>query len=355
MRKSLIGFSFLCITLLAVPAAFGQNKQAAAKNNANYRTATDDDYVALAQMKEVVGHLLTIDGSKQLTVRVDYPVLELKAGSGQMPRQSGNAQNQIQNQLRRVDQALARQQQALTAVELSFLRMQQTFLRQYLQVLKVKNPVQRQQRYDQLVAQTSLHQMQLMQQMMRAASIGSAPAFNLANINLTARHTPYKVVTATAEFALPILENLKVARTQLEIEYDAKGNVIQYKPDELKKKQDPDMPGYRAKLEDVLPGQLVKLYLGKSKAALAKEKAREDARVKAKQDAKEKAAKAKDQEDAVDKAAPKPVEIVDPEENRPQVRMLLIMSDPDPAYLPKETPQKKAKKKRDFSLNATGS
>jgi hypothetical protein len=353
---------FLVGTLLLTQAVPAQKKNVLPQNNPNYRQATDQDYVALAKAKEVVGHLLTIDGTQQMTLRVDYPTLELKTQNGNLPNRGSNAQRQIQNQLRQVDRALARQQQGLTRAELGFLRLQQTFLKQYLQILKVKNPAQQQQRYQQLVATTQLQEMQLMQQLAQAAAAtGQMPNVNLANINLNAQNSPYKVVTATAEFALPIMDDIKVARTTLEIEYDDKGKVIQYTAEELKKKKHPNMPGYTAKREDALPGQLVKVYLGKSKAILAKEKAKEEARAKAKEEAQDKAlakeeakdaAKVKAKEDAADKAAAKdkdkvPDIVVASDEDRPQVRMLLIMSDSDPAYLPKETPQKKGKKKKD--------
>ncbi len=353
---------FGALFLLAVAApAQDKNRPNRPNNTIDKRIASAGDYVALAPMKEIQGHLLTFDG-KVLTVRVEYQSLELKDQFNQNNRAGNRAYQQM-------------------------VRHQQQMMRDYENVFRARTPAQ---------------QMQRMQQFMFRLQSGAYAGVG-GQGNMLA-NSPFKPVMHAVDFELPIVDELRVTKATLSVEYDDKGNVVQYTAEELKKRRDPVQQGFGAKVEDVQVGMLVKLFLTRSKvkedAAKAREEKIKQEKEKAKED-KEKAATdekktdekktdadtAKPAEPKADpKADPKPDPKADPKaepkadpkadpkvakvdekakvgpmaglgglmaedqqvpmENRPQVRGLLILSDPDPAYLPKTTPEKKNKKNK---------
>src|SRR5262249_10568647 len=98
----------------------------------------------------------------------------------------------------------------------------------------------------------------------RAAQLGLSP------------QSLFKTVTHAKEIEFDVLAEVKVARAKLEVEYDDKGNVKEYTPEELKKKRDAELPGYTAKVEDLQFGQTVKLYLTKPKTTPKKATSKKD-------------------------------------------------------------------------------
>src|SRR5262249_21336633 len=130
----------------------------------------------------------------------------------------------------------------------------------------------------------------------------------LAQQQATARKALYQTATTSVTYELPVQEKVKVAQAFLGVKYDNKGHVKKYSADELKKKQDPDMPGYTGAFTDLLPNQRVKAYLAPPQKSAASPAAPTDQRP---------APKGQGAETA-------PAD-VPPLEERPAVRMILIL------------------------------
>jgi hypothetical protein len=272
--------------------------------------ATEQDYVALGKAREAAGKLLELGEDKLLKVKVEYPTLELKDASEMKSVQAANKKQ-------------AKQQQ----------KLQNQLIKEYNQILKAKTPEQQLQR---------LQQFQL-----RVQALQAADAQQQLNAALDPRNNPFKTVTSSVEFQLRVADDVRVARLTLPIEYDDKGNVVEYTPEQLKKKRDPKMAGYTAKFEDLQAGQLVRFSVRRVKPAdkskdKEKDEAKEDAKEKIKDEVKDEAKdKGKDdpgkaKEDVKEKAAPAPPE-------HPQIQMILIVTDADPAAAPKEKRSKNKK------------
>lgn len=298
MRKLSVCVTGLLGLLLLLPQdAQGQKKE----KKVEAEPATAQDYTALNQVKELEGRLLVIEPTgKTLTVRVEFKHLEPNLADKGKAGKKGDLNNQqYQN----------------------FLRQQQQFYREYDQILRIKNPAQQQQRMQQLWAKM---QMQAAKANFKGAFPGAMPAKDA-----------FKVVTTAKQYEFEAVGEVHVARFKLATEYDDKGNIKQYTADELKKLKDTLLPGYKAKFEDLEPGQLVKLYLVRPKPA-AKDK---DTKPAAKEERKDEKGETKPG-DTVPNVA-----ITPGPDNRPQVRMILIESDPDPSFLPKTKGEPKKKKK----------
>lgn len=256
------------IILLVAGDATGQKKPADKKDTTRTETATPQDYAYVSQMKEVVGRLISFDaGTKMLTLRLEYQHLEPNTKAVKGGKQT--------------DQ----------------LRQQQQLMREYQEIMRIQNPMQRNQRLQQFFARAQLQQMRDLQR------------------KTGGQNDLFKVVTLGKDFDMDVLDELTVARVTLPAEYDDKGNLIQYAAEELKKKKDASMPGYKATQDDLRAGMMVKVYLSKKK----------------------KEADGK-------KEAPKIEEgktVLVQEKDLPQVRMILIQSDPDPSFLPKDPKKKK--------------
>jgi hypothetical protein len=227
-QQRLLGVVMLGLLGVVLPAAQGQ--QAKPQQKRNSRQATEADYRALAQQSEVVGRLLSVDAdtnsqglTQQLTLSVDYIFWELKPGAS---LQAPQAQRQMQHLLRNHNQ--------------------QQLQREYEHILRIRNPVQQQQRLAQLFARLQMQQ----------PVGGPMPNFN-------PRNSPFRPVTQTVTFELPVQSKVRVARAKPPLEYDDKGRIIELKPEELRKRKDPEMPGYKASWADLLPGDIIKVYLAR--------------------------------------------------------------------------------------------
>ncbi len=75
-----------------------------------------------------------------------------------------------------------------------------------------------------------------------------------------------KVVTEWVEVEIPIKETTKIrTKTPLQV-YDDKGNIKKYSPEELKtlKGNNPNLPGYEVKIDELTPGAVIEVTLNKS-------------------------------------------------------------------------------------------
>lgn len=298
-----------CLALLvAVPLllpypAVGQGRPA--KKKLKQEVATPEDYAAVRKMKEISGVVTSFDAAeKTVTLKVDYNTYEV------VPPRPGQ-----QNPADRQMQALLKQQQAL-AKEAQVIQ-------------RIRNPIQQQQRL-------AAYQIRLQQfQLQVAAAQAQGPKVNT------------KTIAHTKELDFDFVPEPKVARANLPMEYDDKGKVKEYTEAEKKKLRSPDLAGYTAKFEDLEPGQTVKLYLAKPKPA--KKKNDPAAKKPAEGDSRDGAAKKV--EDPVKKADAQPKETADEKKTegvktpgtkigendkadtpeRPIVRMVLILTEADPA------------------------
>jgi hypothetical protein len=300
MRRLFICCVLLGVVPLLLPSlAVGQKKAGKPK----LEDSTDQDYDALRKMKDVYGTLLTFESDgKSLTLRYDYNTYE------PLPAKGGGKGNQQYNAL---------------------LRQQQQLMRDYQNIMNARNPGQQQQRM-----QTFMNRYQ--QFVQRAQQLGYSQLGK------------YKTIPHYKEFDFDVAPDLKVARAKLPMEYDDKGNIKEYTKEELKKMRDPNMPGYTAKIEDLQAGQQVKLYLGKPKKTKKKSttddkstgeepKKTEPETKKAGDEIKSFGEEPKGTGKGSDKGAK------DDAPERPYVRMILILADPDPAD--PALKQKKRKKK----------
>jgi hypothetical protein len=77
------------------------------------------------------------------------------------------------------------------------------------------------------------------------------------------RGGPFKVESSGKSYEFAVRDEVIVRRMTLPFLYDDKGNVKQYTEKEVAKLKgtNPKLPGYQAKLEDLEPGHMVKLYI----------------------------------------------------------------------------------------------
>jgi hypothetical protein len=289
--------TILCIGLasgmLLSSSASGQ--KTSRKKNPYDRLATPEDYVALATMPEVIGTLLSVDGSQEVTLKVEYPIVVPRSQSAK-PRTTSSS-SKSRTAAARAAAAVQRQLQGQ-------LRLQQQMLRGLDQVVKIKNPVQQHQHLQKLLTSLQSQQIKLAQQQVQPLGTTSGKTVPHTSSSGSSSHSSTKVVMASVQFALPLADKTRVARAVLEVRRDNDGKIIPYKADELGKMRDPKMPGFRADLADLQVGQLVRIYLGKSKAT-----------------AKNKAPARTDSTEAANDSVN--------EDTRPPVRMVLILSDVD--------------------------
>jgi hypothetical protein len=268
MRKFL-GCSTLLLALLALQPSdvLGQKKDKKAKDQTD--RATPQDYAHLQNVKELKGTVDTIDAnSKIVGIRLDIPEYV------ENPGYKANPNNNINTQYQRDLQRLYRDQQM---------------------AMQTRNPIQRQQRMHQIA--------QDMQRIQNLAYKGQG------------NNGPYKMVTHSKTFELELEENVATRKMFLGTEYDDQGNIKTYTKAELDKLRgtDSSKPGYKAKLEDVQPGQEVTLYL-----KAPKKKSSDSSKSDEKADAEKKDAEKKDA-----KKADADISSVD----HPTVRMIVMTKE----------------------------
>jgi hypothetical protein len=187
---------------------------------------TEQDYQALAQIREVTGKLVSVQPTANtLTLQYEYEYLVAKNKKG--GSHGGGQASQL-------------------------LKQQQKLLQGQQKILASKNR-----------AQATKHLLQL-----------QAHGQNIKPHGGGGGNSPFTISSARKDFDLETVENVNVRLTKLPLEYDDKGNPKKYTAKELEALKGPDtrLPGYASKVDDLKPGQMVKLTFGKSKAAASKTK-----------------------------------------------------------------------------------
>jgi hypothetical protein len=268
MRKLMPLVTMFVLTLLLLPASgVGQEKKGdGGKGKVNREDATPQDYAYLVQAKEAYGKIVAVD------VKAGTMTLSIEFQHWEPNKNNPGKANPNQK----------------------ILQLQQQIQRDYEQVMRAKNPLQKQQALIRLQQDMQKAQMQ--------AGKG-APDFMQM----------FHVVKTVKEFDLAVMDAVKVARTQPEAKFDTDtGEIIKYTDEQLKKMKSPDVPGgLTANPADLAAGQAVKIWVGTAKPEPKGKDAGGDA-----------------------KAAM---------QNRPQVRMVLILAD-STAPEPKSKGDKKDKK-----------
>jgi hypothetical protein len=210
MRRTLCGPGLVLVLILAGAAP------AADKNAAKADMASDQDYTALGQLKEVTGKVVSVNATdKSFTLQIDMAKANPK----------GN--------------------QNLARTETHAAQEQERLQRQEQDILRTRDPIQRAQKMQRLAADIERQQAQQTQQAARQAN---------------------NTVTVHKDFDLDAAADAKVRRQDPPVQYDDKGNVKKYTEKELKELKGPDtkLPGYAADWSDLKVGQMVKITLTKA-------------------------------------------------------------------------------------------
>lgn len=213
--------------LVCSPTAWAQKK-----DEPKIESASASDYKALLQSKGMIGTLTALDvKAASLGVRVDFATLESNPHY-----KPDHAATKFQQQL----QGLYRQQQ---------------------HAQNIKNASQRQERLNRLAQQIQQLQLRLAQHAARDADPNNP-------------NGPVKVNHHYKDFDLPCADKVEIRRMILPVEYDDKGNIKTHSNDELAglRGDDASKPGFKAKMEDLHSGQVVRLYF----APLKSDDARKD-------------------------------------------------------------------------------
>ena len=220
MRGNLLHWTGLVLALVLAAAAQAQDKNAGKTD-----MASDQDYAALGQLKEVTGKVVKVDATdKSFTVQLDMAKVNPKAANN-----------------------LARTENRVTQDQARLLQEQQD-------ILRTANPIQRAQKMQKLAAEMQRLQAQETRQ---------------ANTATTTEHKDFELESTT---------DAKVRRQDPPVQYDDKGKVKKYTPEELKelKGPDPKQPGYAADWSDLKEGQMIKVTLVLPKKDANKDKDNKD-------------------------------------------------------------------------------
>jgi hypothetical protein len=303
MRKLLILTGLPLLALVVTPAAWGQGK----KSNTTLLDTTAEDYKALAKMPGVTGKIMSLGpNAKSMTLRLEFQVPDpANAGVKQPNPKQPNYNPPKFNPPNNINKTQYSQWQLQKELQ---------------QIKNIKNPIQQQQKLMQFMNKLQNQQAQLQAQQMKwaqqqlqqlAKQQGNKPGQNQPNI---------KMITQAKEFQLPVTSGVHVAKKLLGTEFDAKGNLKEYTPEQLKQMQDPKYTGfYKAKVEEVTAGLTVYVQFGTL-------------------DPKEKPKGGPDVNDIIKGGAPTP----EGNSNAPAVQAILILSEPGIGNLP-PLPGKKQK------------
>jgi len=223
----------LTVALLAVlpfaPAeGLGQGKKK--KGMTEGVKASPQEYAQLQNVKELMGKLGFAD-DKAVSLRVEYshmvPNPAFKPGGMPKGGKGGGA---------------------------DLNRLYQEIIRDQAEIARAKNPIERQRKMQEL--QRDMQKLQMA--IAKASGKGGGAPQKGGNMN-----GPFKLVTENKEFDLDLVDNVIVRWLNPPFEYDDKGEAKKYTKEELAKMKGKDakLPGYEAKLDSLLPGQTVKVYL----------------------------------------------------------------------------------------------
>ncbi len=214
MKRSFSLAVLLAALLLTWPAA-AADKKAAKKSDPAAKATSPQDYQALADAHTVAGKLLAVGGSdKSLSLRVEYPVLQPSPNAGK-----GHGKG-----LRHL-------------------------LREQREIMRTRNPLVRAAKLQQLEAQ-------------------------ILNQEARALNGAFKVAREHKDFDLDSTADVVVRYLEPPAQYDDKGYPKKYTAAELKemKGKNPDLPGYQADFDKLVPGQTVRVTLARPKDDKAKDK-----------------------------------------------------------------------------------
>jgi len=240
--------------LLAVPPIVLE----AQRKPAPVAPATEDEYKQLAGVNEVLGKLAG-SGARSLSLVIESQQLEFdptKTASNPRPNYSQrNYSSSSRNSSIRSQLSLQQQMQRL--------------MQQRAQIMQATDPRQREQRMRSWMQSMQKLQMQVMRQQAQQASQLQRNLLQQQQKQLaqqkqkTGNLGPYKIVTTSRMFELNLRDEVVVRRMNLPFAYDDKGNVKEYTPEEIQKLRgdNPKLPGYAAKLEDLENGQMVRVYI----------------------------------------------------------------------------------------------
>lgn len=235
-------FALASLALLCSEDAFAQKKDKKGAKTTQF-PAEPKDYVAIQSAKEIAGTVQGADG-KSITLRIDIPHYE-KNPNYKPPANNGN--NNAMNSINQHNNRIAQLQQQLATSKTAQQR------NQHLQQIA----------HEQNLLQQAMARMQQQQ----------------AKTNTNPNNQPFKVVNDHKDFDLDFTEKVIVRKMFLESGYDDKGNLIEYTKDKIAKLKgdDPKLPGYTAKFDDIQPGMVAKLMLVPVKnASKADPKAKDD-------------------------------------------------------------------------------
>jgi hypothetical protein len=214
--------AILAFILAAVPSAYPDNKK---QGQGKTVATTEDDYKALSNA-QIVGKIVSVTPSdKTLTLEFEYSLLVPKN------KKSVNKASPAVAQLYQAQQQLLQNQQKATAAQ----------------------------------AAKHLQQLRLHSGRVGHISSGGAPAH-------------FTIKTEKKEFDLQSVEDVHVRIAKLPPQVDGKGKPKAYTDQELKERKGSDtaLPGYTSSFEDLRAGQVVKIKLGRSKPAKAKDEQSDD-------------------------------------------------------------------------------
>jgi len=221
--------------------------------------ATDEEYKQLAKLSEVVGKLGSAAG-KSLSLVIESKQVSIDPTKLPQPN--------YQQQQPRFNQ------QTFNNADYNRQRQYMQIMQQMQEVQRIQDPNQRAQRYRSVMQSMQQMQMQMMQEQARQqqeaqrrlAEEMRRQAQQLEQAK-KAQQAAIKVETTARSFDFNLRDDLVVRRMNLPFAYDDKGNVKQYTPEEIQKAKgdNPKLPGFAAKIEDLEGGQLVKLYIAPPK------------------------------------------------------------------------------------------
>jgi hypothetical protein len=245
--------------VMAPDGALGQKKNQQQQNDGNAAKATDQEYAALANYKQIGGKVYYVDsGAKVVTLRVDIPQYvpnpnykpNLNQNVNRNYNPNANRNNGMHNHMQNHNNLMQQYHQAMATAH--------------------KNPAQAQMKMAQIAMQMQQMEMQMMMQMgMQMQRQEMMMMQQMMRANSNPNNQPFKVTTTQKDFDLEFQDNVAVRKMFLSTDYDDMGNPKQYTKAQLAelRGKDSSKPGYTAKFEDVQPGQEVVLYLSKASAA----------------------------------------------------------------------------------------
>lgn len=243
----LIGFGGALALLVALASddVLAQKKDKKGEPKDAENAALPADYVMLQKSKEVVGTVMSIGGGgKTVVLRVDFPKWEpnpnYKAPKDNNPKTGGTPQANQQAQ---------------------FMKRYQDLLRQQEQAKRAKSPQEQQRMMQKIQYEMVKLQMQMQQQYAYPKDAKNPPKANPNN-------EPFRMTTIHKDYELELQDNAPIRKMFLAFEYDDLGNIKQYTEKEKAELRGPDKtkPGYKSKLDEVIPGAEAKLFLTPPKA-----------------------------------------------------------------------------------------